>query len=135
MQWSAGEEAGFTTGEPWLKVNPRFPEINVDEALADQDSIFYYYKKLIDLRHHEPILTEGTYQLLLKDDPQLFVYERVYQDQKWLVVANFSEDTVEADPIAPFIYDQWEAVISNYSDADPHAPLKPYKAFIIRKIG
>ncbi|EST11207.1 glycoside hydrolase family 13 protein [Sporolactobacillus laevolacticus] len=135
MQWSAGEEAGFTTGEPCLKVNPRFPEINVDEALADQDSIFYYYKKLIDLRHHEPILTEGTYQLLLKDDPQLFVYERVYQDQKWLVVANFWEDTVEANPIAPFIYDQWEAVISNYSDADPHAPLKPYEAFIIRKIG
>lgn len=134
MQWDAGAEAGFTTGKPLFKVNPRYPEINVAEALDDPDSIFYYYKKLIDLRHKEPILREGTYQLYLADDPNLFVYERTYGDEKWLVVANFSEEKTDTTLLSQFLYDQWEPVIGNYSSVDPHQPLRPYEAFIIRNV-
>jgi oligo-1,6-glucosidase len=134
MQWDASSESGFTNGKPWLKVNPCYPEINVAEALSDPDSIFYYYKKLIELRHKEPILREGTYQLYLADDPNLFVYERTYGDEKWLVVANFSEENTDATPLSQFLYDQWEPVIGNYSTVDPHQPLRPYEAYIIRKV-
>lgn len=85
-----GENAGFTSGTPWFKVNPRYKEINVEEALKDQDSVFHYYQKLIRLRHEEDILTEGSYRLLLPEDESLFVYEREYDGKKWLVAANLT---------------------------------------------
>ncbi len=65
MQWNAAEQAGFTNGTPWIKVNPNYKAINVEQALADPDSIFYYYQKLIQLRKENPVFVYGSYDLLL----------------------------------------------------------------------
>ena len=66
MQWSEEPNAGFTEGIPWIRCNPNYTIINAEESMIDQDSVFYYYQKLIRLRTTEPILTEGKFQLLLK---------------------------------------------------------------------
>lgn len=135
MQWDRTPQAGFTTGTPWLKVNPRYEEINVEEALADEDSIFYYYQKLISLRHEEVILTEGSYRLLLPEHEQLFVYEREWKGERWLVVANLTEQEVLAGELAEYWYPLWETVISNYPEISADKRLRPYEAFIIKTTG
>lgn len=134
MQWDQTAHAGFTTGTPWLKVNPRYEEINVEEALEDEDSIFYYYQKLIGLRHEEAILTEGSYRLLLPEHEQLFAYEREWQGERWLVVANLTEQEVLTGELAEYRYPSWETVISNYPEVTPEG-LRPYEAFIIKTTG
>lgn len=134
MQWDQTAYAGFTTGTPWLKVNPRYEEINVEEALEDEDSIFYYYQKLIGLRHEEAILTEGSYRLLLPEHEQLFAYEREWQGERWLVVANLTEQEVLTGELAEYWYPSWETVISNYPEVTAEG-LRPYEAFIIKTTG
>ncbi|WP_196008019.1 glycoside hydrolase family 13 protein [Clostridium tyrobutyricum] len=134
MQWDSSENAGFTTGKPWLKVNPRYHEINAEEALKDKDSIFYYYKKLIKLRHEEQILTDGTFKLYLPDHPYLYVYERQLDDEKWLIVGNFSENDTEIEDLRTYIYDKYEKVISNYDQPHTNKALRPYEAFIIKSV-
>lgn len=133
MQWDDREHAGFTTGTPWLRVNPRYPEINVKEALADPDSVFYYYQKLIRLRHEEEILTEGDYRLLLPDSGSIFAYERTWNGQRWLVAANLTEGEVSAEPLLKCWYGSWSTVISNYPDVSAKGNLRPYEAFIIKE--
>lgn len=92
MQWNAREHAGFTTGIPWLRVNPNYKEINAEEALADQDSVFYMYKKLIDLRRKHDIIVWGDYELVEKTPEHVFAYSRIYEDQQWLVICNMSSE-------------------------------------------
>jgi len=94
MQWDNSSNAGFSQGQPWLKVNPNYPEINVAAALDDPQSVFYHYQKLIALRksgEFSELLIYGTYQLLLSEHPQIFAYLRQYKQQRLLVVANVSE--------------------------------------------
>lgn len=131
MQWDDSENAGFTTGTPWLKVSDRYKEINVKNALEDADSVFYYYKKLIDLRHTEEILTEGDYKLLLPEDEKLFVYERNYNGKKWIVAANFSEEETPFHPGSYLTDDHTQIIISNYNRIQIPKVLKPYEAIII----
>ena len=103
MQWTAGENAGFTSGTPWLKLNPRYTEINAEAELADQDSVFYHYRDLISLRREHPIVLTGEYRLLDEEDDQVYAYLRVNSDEDTaatgeralLVVANFTDDTVQ----------------------------------------
>ena len=90
MQWTAGENAGFTTGTPWLRVNPNHTEINAEAALADPDSVFYTYQKLIALRKSCPVFAEGDFTLLCPQDEQVFAYTRTGAGQKLLVAANLS---------------------------------------------
>ena len=78
MQWDASPNAGFTTGTPWIKVNPNYPRINAAAELADDDSIFCYYQRLLALRKQHPVFVYGTYDLLLPDDPDLYVYTRTW---------------------------------------------------------
>ena len=94
MQWDKSSNAGFSQGQPWLKVNPNYTEINVAAALDDPQSVFYHYQKLIALRkssEFSELLIYGTYQLLLPEHPQIFAYLRQYKQQRLLVVANVSE--------------------------------------------
>ncbi|QDA73582.1 alpha-glucosidase [Listeria seeligeri] len=91
-QWDNSPNAGFTTGTPWIKVNPRYNEINNEEALKNPDSIFYYYQNLIKLRKSTEIITTGNYCLLLPNDEAVFAYERYTNDEKLVVLCNFTED-------------------------------------------
>ena len=90
MPWDGSDTAGFTTGTPWIGLNPNFREINVENALADENSVFYYYQKLIALRHDLPIVTEGRYELLDPDSEQVYAYLRETDRETLVVVANFT---------------------------------------------
>ena len=119
MQWDDSENAGFTTGKPWFRLSDRYQEINVKKALEKNDSVFYYYKDLICLRHEEELLTEGDYQLLLPEDEKIF--------------ANLSEDTVSTEGLAKYVFDKEDIKIANYKDRTGiKADLRPYEAFMMR---
>ncbi|ANS77261.1 glucohydrolase [Paenibacillus yonginensis] len=90
MPWNDGPGAGFTAGTPWIKLDERYPEINVQNQLDDPDSVFQHYKKLIALRKEMPIFTEGTFVRLDEQHPQVFAYGRLSGDEALLVVSNFS---------------------------------------------
>lgn len=130
MQWDDSENAGFTTGTPWLKVCDRYKEINVKNALEDNNSVFYYYQKLIELRHTEEILTEGDYRLLLPEDEELFVYGRNWKNKKWLVAANMCERENSVEKIQPYLSENTQIIISNYNRETLPDKLKPYETFI-----
>lgn len=89
MQWEASKHAGFTQGEPWMKINPNYKEINVEKDLKDTESVFYHYQKLIRLRKENNLFIEGTYQLIDRDHPNVYAYKRVLGRQALLVVCNF----------------------------------------------
>ncbi|MCA0758495.1 alpha-glucosidase [Paenibacillus sp. N4] len=138
MQWNAGPQGGFTTGEPWIGVNPNYTEINAQEALGDPDSIFHYYKRLIALRKKHPIMIYGDYTLLAEEHEQLYAYTRQLGEEKWLVLLNFSGQQIEAGAGLPF-EEGAELIISNYGDAaarlDASAELlalRPYEALVYR---
>lgn len=95
MQWDDSENAGFTEGTPWIKVNPRYKEINAKAALEDRDSIYYYYQKLIKLRKEMDVITTGKFELLLRDDPNIFAYKRISAEEKLIVLCNFSAGHVD----------------------------------------
>lgn len=90
FQWDSSENAGFTTGIPWLKVNPRYVEINGEAALHDVDSIFYYYQTLIRLRKEMPVIVHGSFELLLPKHEAIFAYRRQLDREKLIVICNFS---------------------------------------------
>jgi oligo-1,6-glucosidase len=92
MHWDDRTHAGFSSGIPWLPVNPNYVTINAAAAMADPDSVFAHYQKLISLRHSEPIVVEGAFRLLLPDDPQLWAFTRTLEERTLLVVANFSSE-------------------------------------------
>ncbi|MFD2728483.1 glycoside hydrolase family 13 protein [Enterococcus camelliae] len=128
MQWDNSANAGFTTGTPWLHVNPNYPEINVEQSLADEDSVFYTYKKLIELRKEHAIVVWGEYELIEETEEEVFAYYREFSGEKWLVVANFSESkqtfTLEEEI--------GEVLVHNYHTSLPKSgevSLKPYEAF------
>jgi oligo-1,6-glucosidase len=131
MQWNSGDNAGFTTGNPWIKVNPNYRQINVEQAQADPDSVLHYYRRLIDLRRQHPIMVYGSYELILDAHEQIYAFLRSLRGQRWLVILNFTADSpVFALPSTiPLSYH--ELIISNYptdSRADPRLfRLQPYE--------
>src|SRR5699024_9659346 len=88
MQWNTETNSGFTTGKPWMKVNPNYQEINVESELNNSDSILHYYKQLIAIRNNNEALIYGNYELLLENHYQIFAYKRVYGNETYLVLAN-----------------------------------------------
>jgi oligo-1,6-glucosidase len=90
MQWDDSEHAGFTTGRPWLPANPNKAEINAAAAVADPDSVFHHYRRLIGLRHEHRVVVDGRFELLLPDDPQVWAFTRTLEGEVWLVLANCS---------------------------------------------
>ena len=131
MQWDASPNAGFTSGEPWLLVNPNCWEINAEDQVGRADSVFTCYQKLIRLRKELPILSTGNFEPLLEEDEHIFAYRRRAGDSALLVVCNFSGESVE-DPL--FGEEKGgELLVSSYSDtpADPSV-LRPYEAKMLR---
>ena len=128
MQWNAGENAGFTTGTPWVPLNPNYTEINAEAALADPDSVFHYYRKLIELRKTIPEFRYGRFYLLNSSDERVFAYTRDTRNGHMLVVCNFSADFVDYD--IPESFHGCEYLIGNYPP-DHYARLRPYEAAIL----
>ncbi|QHE54068.1 alpha-glucosidase [Pontibacillus sp. HMF3514] len=92
MQWDSSQNAGFTDGEPWIKMNPNYTEINVENALNDKNSVFYYYQKLISLRKTYKVFSYGDYQPILEDHAKIYAFFREFEGEKILVVANMSDE-------------------------------------------
>lgn len=136
MQWDDSENAGFTTGTPWIRVNPNYREINVKRALEDPESIFRYYQKLIRLRKEHPIVVYGSYDLILAEDEQIFAYTRTLDDEKLLVIGNFSEGTPTFALPEGITYSSKEFWIGNYPVNEQEdiqsIILKPYEARVYR---
>lgn len=132
MQWSKDYQAGFTRGNPWIKINPNYKKINVEKALKDQKSLFYYYQKLIDLRKnsaYKDVIVYGEF-IPVKTSDQLFVYERVSRDNRLLIINSFSDQKETYDLDDEII----NIVLSNYEKVDIKAHkivLKPYQAIIL----
>ena len=98
MQWDDTAHAGFTTGEPWLPVNPNHTTINARAAQADPRSVYRHYQELIALRHTHPVVVDGRFELLLPDHEQLWVITRTLGRERLLVLANCSSYAVAAVP-------------------------------------
>ena len=133
VQWDASDNAGFTTGEPWIDVNPNFKEINAKEQMAREDSVFHYYQKLIKLRHEKDIIVYGEYKLLFANHPSLYVYSRTLGEEKLLVVCNFSKENQTMELPDDFQGKDVQVLISNYKDIEVRKELilRPYEAIVI----
>lgn len=133
IQWDRTENAGFTTGTPWLHVNPNYQEINVEANLEDPNSIFYCYHKLIQLRKDHPIIVWGDYELVKDTPEQVFMYLRHFEGETWAIVANFGEQTNTLQ--LEHLGQSSDVVISNYERTSVnfhHIELKPYEAFAVK---
>jgi len=136
MQWDSTAHAGFTTGTPWINVNPNYREINAEQAVADPESIFAYYQQLIRLRKANPVIVHGRYDLILDDDPAIYAFTRTLDDDRLLVLLNFTAGT----PVCVLPDDLpatgMELVIANYP-VDPaedlgRLTLRPFEARVYR---
>ena len=125
MQWSGAENAGFTTGTPWLKVNPNYKTINADNQLSDPNSVFSYYQRLIRLRKGHPVFWKGTFRLVLAEHEDIFAYTRTTATAQLLVVCNFRGADIE-DPLAIGEI----PILCNYPDQPLLGRLRPYEARI-----
>ncbi len=127
MQWDDSPNAGFTTGKPWLPVNENYRQINAAAALADPDSVFHYYRRLIALRKAYPVFRTGEFTLLCPEDEKIFAYTRDAGNAHMLVVCNFTGETLDFQVPEPFHGSR--LLISNYNDDMPG--LRPYEAAIL----
>ena len=133
MQWDSTENAGFTTGNPWLAVNKNYKFINAEDCLQDKDSIFYHYKKLIEIRKHNDTIIYGDYKLLLPEDKNVFAYSRELNGDKIVVVCNFYNKEVNLNFKEDF--NNVEILLSNYKDSSifmKDLKLRPYEAIMYR---
>lgn len=129
MPWSAAPHGGFTTGEPWITLNPTYPTLNVEEARRDKDSVWYTYQRLIALRRTDLTLLHGDYTDLAPAHPALWCYRRQWQGQALLVLANLSREPQRWQP--GDLSGTWQVMLSNYPDParQPQAlTLRPFEA-------
>ncbi len=128
IQWNQNENAGFTSGTPWIDLPNNIDAINVEDAISNKDSVLHVYRQLIKLRHHYDIITYGDIEPLYMDHPQLFIYRRNYKNDSWLIIANFSNEAVripdDLDRVGDIII-QSGTILDN--------KISPYGAIVISK--
>ncbi|MQR94125.1 glycoside hydrolase family 13 protein [Fictibacillus phosphorivorans] len=134
MQWNSDENAGFTTGTPWMKVNPNFTEINVEKQEQDEHSILSFYKKMIALKKKNEVFTYGVYDLILEEDEQIYAYTRTLGEEKIVVITNLSK--TEAKFETELKLNANELLLAN-KEVAPHddvtsVTLHPYEARVYR---
>ena len=136
MQWSDRPNAGFTAGTPWIKVNPNYREINVAQAVADPDSIFHYYRRLIRLRKEQPVIVYGRYEPILDEHRQIYAFLRVTADERLLVILNFTPQWPVFEAPATLHVGEASLLIANYpvdeSQDIRHFTLRPWEARVYR---
>lgn len=114
VQWNNNENAGFTVGTPWIDVAKNYSTINVESNLKDEESVFYHYKKLIELRREYKVISHGDFIPMYEESPQVFGYMRKFEDEKLLVINNFYENEIEIE--IPEIFVGKNILIKNYND-------------------
>ncbi|RIV19532.1 alpha-glucosidase [Alicyclobacillaceae bacterium I2511] len=138
MQWSADAHAAFTVGEPWIKLNPNYPQVNVAQAVADENSVYHYYKRLIRLRKQHPVLVDARYDLILPNHQEIYAYTRTMETEQWLVVCNFFAGQPEFVLPSGDFYQTTELVLSNYPVLDSaevdRFNLRPYECRVYRRV-
>ena len=135
MQWDDSPQAGFTTGTPWIAVNPNHATINAAAARADERSVFHHYRRLIELRHTSAVVVDGDFTMLLPDDPHVYAFSRRLGDEELLVAGNFSglPQSLAAIDGLPDWADA-EVVIGNVDDPDPvGVGLRPWEAVVLSR--
>ncbi|EJQ03766.1 alpha,alpha-phosphotrehalase [Bacillus cereus] len=137
MQWNEEMNSGFTTSTPWISAAENFKEINVEKALEDKESVFYHYKKLIELRKTYDVITEGEYAILDKNDPKIWAYTRTTESEVLLVINNFyGEEITYSVPVHVQLDGmKQEVLLSNYKDASKDIAkinLRPYESIVYR---
>jgi glucan 1,6-alpha-glucosidase len=128
MQWDASENAGFTKGTPWIKVNPNYIEINAEKQINDPDSVFACYKKLIQLRKQYDVIVDGRFELLLPEDKEFFAYMRENPTQKLYVICNFYGNEAACPLDEPL--EKMELLYCNYKETQNTNIYRPYEARI-----
>ncbi|MEV4702243.1 alpha-glucosidase [Actinoplanes sp. NPDC049316] len=132
MQWDASPNAGFTTGTPWLAVNPNHTEINAAAAAKDPDSVYHFYRRLIELRHEDPVVVHGDFTMLLPDDERLYAFTRRLGDAELLVVANFSGEPAKAEIDDAGAWTSAELLLTN-APAPAGLELEPWQVVVYRR--
>ena len=133
FQWDDSPQAGFTTGIPWLEVNPNYKECNLAAQEKDPDSILHYFRKMVRVRKSNPILLYGNYHLLDKEHDKIYAYTRTLGDERFLILLNFSVDHLEYKVPGTFRHDE-EILINNYATCEQYADkvhLQPYQAIVM----
>lgn len=125
MQWDETENAGFTAGTPWIKVNPNYKTINAKYQIEDENSIYHYYKKLISFRKTYPIFSKGDFEMLPEENENIFAYKRKNGENVLYVFCNFSEECITCAMLEK-MQDE-KLLISNY-DVKEKVGLQPYEA-------
>ncbi|MEV8508288.1 alpha-glucosidase [Actinoplanes sp. NPDC051475] len=132
MQWDSSPQAGFTTGTPWLAVNPNHTEINAAAAVQDPDSVYHFYRRLIELRHKDPVVVYGDFTMLLPGDEKLYAFTRRHGDAELLVIGNFSGERVRAELADAEAWASAELVLTN-APAPADLELEPWQVVIYRR--
>jgi len=137
MQWNELDQAGFTTGTPWLKVNPNYKEINVEKEQKEPDSIYHHYRKLIALRKNNPTAVYGAYDLILPEHKQIYAYTRTLGEDKLLVIANLSAEAAASRLPDSVAYSSAELLLISGESGDRNLRdlrLAPYEARVYRLV-
>ena len=137
FQWSDEKYAGFSSGEPWIMVNPNYKKINAREQMMREDSIFCYYQKLIRIRKQYDIVVYGSYDLLLPEDPELYVYIRTLGEEQLMIVCNFYGNARMFTLPDSWELEKTELMIGNYKDfkLGKELTIRPYETVVLRKTG
>lgn len=137
VQWSSGEHAGFTTGTPWLPVNPNHAEINAADQRKDPDSVFHFHRRLIALRHTHPVVVDGDFTLLLPEDQQVWAFTRRLDSTELLVLANLSRQNI-SPTLDPTPWTGADLLLTNYPDTSQPPPnpfhLRPWEVVVYHRI-
>ncbi|HEU4810897.1 MAG TPA: alpha-glucosidase [Nocardioides sp.] len=137
MQWDASEHAGFTTGTPWIPANPNHVEINAEAAVADPDSVFHHYRRLVELRHDEPAVAHGDFTMVLPEHPQVYAFTRALGERRLLVLVNMGATpaTVELPDAEAWV--GAESLLSNLLPGEEQPAdgvLAPWEARVLRRV-
>lgn len=132
MQWNSSENAGFSTGTPWISIPENCKEINVETELNDADSILAYYKKLIQMRKQCRAISEGKIEFIYEVPTEVFAYKRAFGEEELLVLNNLGRNHIELT--ANLQLESYEKVLGNYEKADDAKGLKPFEAIIYRRV-
>ena len=134
MQWNNTKNAGFSNGDPWIEVNSNYPQINVEDALNDNESIYHFYQKLLKLRNESKIAIDGKFDLVSPDDSDVFAYTRTLGDKTMLVVGSFSDKKIKFDIPQNLLDNSYHKVLSNYDDSPEELSntiyLRPYEGIV-----